>query len=397
MRRSISFLTLAVFVGSMYAGCESSALKGAKIYIQNSEIAKAKEQLIIATTNNPADFEAHYMLGQIFLKEGNYEKMNEHYDASLTASSSKQRQIEDDRLSAFTGIYGDAARYLNAGYEETDPEKKKLAFELSVKEMEKAYSIKPDSRALEGQAVAYYALEKDDEAERLFKKVLEGDPKNSNSLIQLGNMKFNKAEILRVDESAEKDLLDPLYTEALGYFQAYYEAYPDRIATVIASIAWCHQQLGDTEKAIGVYKRILDAEPDNIDIVVQLGILKYNMGDIDGAVVDFKSALDSRPDDYELLKTVGQTLWNNLIPKVNSITVNITKEEIIAVLPYIEKIVSLHEEDNDKVLSKEDEEIFTLSLFTLYNNLYKIEPSPELEKQKDDAFLKYSAALKRKG
>ena len=397
MRRSISFLILAVFVGSMYAGCESPALKGAKVYLQKNEIAKAKEQLILATNANPADFESHFLLGQIYLNEGNYDQMNEHYDASLTASPAKRRQIENDRFSAFTRIYGDAARYLNVGYEETDPEKEKLAFELAVKEMAKAYSILPDSRALEGQAVAYYALEKDDEAERLFKKVLDDDPQNSNSLIQLGNMKFNKAELLRVEEGAEKDLINPLYTEALGYYQTYFEAYPDQIATVISNIAWCHQQLGDTEKAIGVYQQILDAEPDNVDIVVQLGILKYNMGDIDGAVVDFKSALDSRPDDYELLKTVGQTLWNNLIPKVNSNTEKITKEEIIAVLPYIEKIVAVHEEDNDKVLSREDEEIFTLSLFTLYNNLYQIDPSPELENKKNYAFLKYSAALKRKG
>jgi len=397
MRRSISILTLAIFVGSMYVGCESPALKGAKVYIQKNEIEKAKEQLIIATNTNPADFEAHYLLGQLYLQESNYEKMNEHYEASLSASPLKKRAIENDRFSAFTRIYGDAARYLNAGYEETDPEKKKLAFELSITEMEKAYSILPDSRALEGQAVAYYALENDDDAERLFKKVLEEDPENSNSLIQLGNMKFNMAETMRVEEGAGKDLTNAFFTEALGYYQKFLEAYPDQIETVISNIAWCHQQLGDTEKAIGVYQQILDAEPDNVDIVVQLGILKYNIGDIDGGVAHFKSALEGRPDDYELLKTVGHSLWNNLIDKVNSDTEKLTKEEIIAVLPYMERIIAINEEDNDKVLSIDDEETYTLALFRLYNSLYEIEPSPELEKKKADAFTKYTEVIKKKG
>lgn len=397
MRRSISLLTLAIFVGSMYVGCESSALKGAKIYLQGGEIEKAKEQLIIATTNNPADFNAQYLLGEIYFKERNYEKMNEHYDACLKASNAKKSEIENDRLSAFTTVYGDAAKYLTAGYDETDEDKKKLAFELSIAEMEKAYSIMPDSRALEGQAVGYYALKNDAEAERLFIKVLEDDPENSNSLMQLGNMKFNKAEEMRVGEDAGKDQLDPLYTEALRYYQKYLAAYPDQIETIISSIAWCHQQLGETEKAIGVYQQILDSEPDNVDIVIQLGILKYNIGDIDGGVEHFKAALEIRPDDFDILKNVGQLLWNNLIPKVNSDTEKLTKEEINAVLPYMEKIIALYEEDNDKVLSIDEEYTFTQALFNLYNHLYQIDPSPELEKKKDDAFLKFSEAVKKKG
>ena len=95
-------------------------------------------------------------------------------------------------------------------------------------------------------------------------------------------------------------------------------------------------------------------------------------------------------------KTVGHTLWNNLIDKVNS-EEKLTKEEINAVLPYVEKVVDVHEEDNDNDLTIAEEEAFTLALVTLYNRLYEIEPSPELEKKKNDAFLKFQAALKKKG
>jgi len=397
MRRSISFLTLVVIVGSMYVACENPALKGAKIYLQRSEMEKAKEQLLVVVNSDPANFEAQFLLGELYYNESAYKNMNVHFDASINTSDRYKGAIDDYRLSAFTKVYGDASRYLNAGYEETDADKKKLAFELSIAEMEKAYAILADSRALEGQAVGYYALENDAEAERLFEKVLDDDPENLNSLLQLGNMKFNKAEGLRVDEGADKDQLDPLYTDALRYFQQYRAVQPEQNERIIANIAWCYTQLGETDRAIDVYQQILDAEPDNEDIVIQLGLLKYKMGDFDGALADFKSALASRPDDFNLLQTVGQTLWNNLIPKVNSDTEKFTKEEITLVLPYIEKIIEMHEEDNDTALSVDSEYIFTQALFTLYNKLYEIEPTPELEKKRDDAFTKFSDAVKKKG
>lgn len=397
MRRSISLLTIVFFVGSVYISCESPALKGAKVYLGLNETAKAKEQLIIVTTNDPANFDGQYLLGELYYKESNFVKMNEHFDACLVASQKYKGAIEEYRLLAFTRVYGEGSRFLNAGGDEEDADKQKLAFELAIAEMEKAYAIMPDSRALESQAIGYFALGNDAEAERLYKEVVEVDPENTTVLLRLGNMKFNKAETMRVDEGAGKDQVDPLYIEALGYFQQYSETNPDQTDAVIGSIAWCHVQLGDVEKAINVYKSILDDEPDNVDIVIQLGDLKYKIGDRENALKDFDAALASRPDDYSLLKYVSQTLWNNLIPKINSETEKLTKEEITVALPYIEKLIALHEENNDKELSIDDEYFFTQALFRLLDNLYKIEPTPELEKKKDDAFTKFTAAANKKG
>ena len=46
-------------------GCQSAALTSAKLYLQDNELDKAKEQLEAALVTNPNQPEAHFLLGKI--------------------------------------------------------------------------------------------------------------------------------------------------------------------------------------------------------------------------------------------------------------------------------------------------------------------------------------------
>ena len=155
----------------------------AKVYLRLNELQQAKQQLILAIRAEPENSEAHYLLGKLYLDGGDYDKMNEHYALSLKFSDEKKSAIEVDRFTTFSRIYSIGVEHFLKGDEETDEAKKKEAYEKAIVEMGNAYKVDKDIRALEGMALSHYGLSNDEEAERLFKLVLEEDPQNKNSLL----------------------------------------------------------------------------------------------------------------------------------------------------------------------------------------------------------------------
>ena len=53
----LALITLAL-------GCQSSALTAAKLYLQQEEPQKAKDQLVLALETEPQNAEAHFLLGK---------------------------------------------------------------------------------------------------------------------------------------------------------------------------------------------------------------------------------------------------------------------------------------------------------------------------------------------
>jgi len=68
--------------------------------------------------------------------------------------------------------------------------------------------------------------------------------------------------------------------------------------------ATARHQAGDLGQARRVYEAVLERDPDRVEVLNLLGILKYQAGEIDAAVESMRRLLALRPQD--------QGVWNNL-------------------------------------------------------------------------------------
>jgi len=57
------------------------------------------------------------------------------------------------------------------------------------------------------------------------------------------------------------------------------------------------RQKGENKKAIAAYKEVLEAYPDCVDALNEMGLIKIKIGEQDAAIEDFNRAIALRPDD----------------------------------------------------------------------------------------------------
>jgi tetratricopeptide (TPR) repeat protein len=57
---------------------------------------------------------------------------------------------------------------------------------------------------------------------------------------------------------------------------------------------------GEYDKAIEEYKAALQAEPNNVSVLTNLGVAYYNTGQLDQAVTQYQTALENAPNDADI-------------------------------------------------------------------------------------------------
>ena len=57
---------------------------------------------------------------------------------------------------------------------------------------------------------------------------------------------------------------------------------------------------GDFERAIEEYRQALEIEPDNVDLMSNLGVAYYNLGELDKAIVQYSRAIEIAPNDPDI-------------------------------------------------------------------------------------------------
>jgi len=310
----------------------------------------------MAIEMHPDNYEAHFMLGQIYKNERDYVKMMEHFNESLKYSNKKRGEIDRDKRVTYNNLYNEGTRALSMAQSSEDPELRKTSFEETIKQMETALIISKDLNAIEAIGVAYRGLEQEDEAEKYFKQVLAINPKSRNTLMQMGNMKFIQATMLESELAAEQDSIKKseleekskaLFAETNNYYSELVTYYPEELKDAIAELALSYEKLGQYDEALKLYEEALKDDPENNGLIIQLGVTKYKMGDVDGALEDFKKALQKDPDNLSLNKTIAISLWEKAFTEKINKGEMLSIEEAATTLPYMEKVVELDDNDFD--------------------------------------------------
>jgi len=61
-----------------------------------------------------------------------------------------------------------------------------------------------------------------------------------------------------------------------------------------------YAQAGDFEKAIVEYQAVLEADPENISALTNLGVAYYSIGKLDEAIAQYDKAIELAPEDADI-------------------------------------------------------------------------------------------------
>lgn len=248
--------------------------------------------------------QAYYYLGAIAEEKHQPERAMQWYGKIEDGDHWLEVQIRMARLDAQAGDVKDARdrlrkvrlahpaetqrMYLVEGEILAQIDRDKDAFQLYSDYLE----TQPDDiEILYARALVAERLDKLDQAEQDFLKVLALEPDNTRALNALG---YTLAD--RTDR----------YEEALGYVQKAMEQTPDDPA-VIDSMGWVLYRLGRLQEARSHLQKAYDMTKDS-EIAAHLGEVMWAMGDRDQARALWETARKATPDDRVLDETMRRYL-----------------------------------------------------------------------------------------
>ncbi|MBN1754952.1 tetratricopeptide repeat protein [bacterium] len=238
------FLLISI-LAVLVISCGSPYVEGAKVYIQQKEWARAKEQLNQELSINPVNGDAYYLLGQVYAEMDSLQEMAVAFEKALEYKPELAPEIKRWRESKWAQAFN---RGINAG--------KKGDIEEALKWTETAIFI--DSTNADGYKNLGYFYSQSDQ-----------------------------------DQKAK---------------EAYGKAYKRDDTDVETGLVYVSYMMGDDEyeKALDVLTYLRSKDSMNTDILIQIGIIHSNNKDWEKALSAFEKAAELSPDDLELLFEIGR-------------------------------------------------------------------------------------------
>lgn len=287
MKTLILTIVMGLSLALILMGCQSVYVTSAKVYLQQNDLDNAQEQLELGLQQNSNDAQAHYLLGQIYGRKQMYHEMLTEFNASLALSDKYKGDIQGFKEAHFKDHYNAAVEHFNNS-----------RIDRAIAELKIATLIDPSDQ--EGWGLlgrAYVRNQQDDEAMAALTEAVTLDPtfEKMDDHILLMEMYYNKAK----------------YQEALNEAMQILR-HEQTNAEAIKIAAFCYNQLGMPDKAIEYYQQILTVNPDDPDLIFNLGLLYEQMERFQDAVVQFKRTFELNPKDVEAILHCAQMYLEKL-------------------------------------------------------------------------------------
>jgi tetratricopeptide (TPR) repeat protein len=322
-------LTLLAFA-ALLSGCQNPALTGGKVYIQQQDWVKAKEQLELAVQQEPGNAEAHFLLGRVYGEQGAYQGMVKEFQASLEISPKWKTNIESISEEKWVMTFN---RGVAAGKEEN--------FEKAVEAFQTATIINPQKAdAYNNLGFAYTNLGRLDEALEAYGKVLELQPENVAARINSGVIYLNRGETSEAADFFGRALeAEPGNKNALSMRALCLETIARKQKASLQTVdikedsLKIEEQVRSTlDQAIAVYNQAIEAHPDDKNFYYNLGVLyAQDLSDFQAAKPMFQKVSELDPGDVDA--------WFNLA------TTQLALDDLQGARPSLEMVLEL-EPDN---------------------------------------------------
>jgi tetratricopeptide (TPR) repeat protein len=282
MKTSITIAALCCLLALGLSGCRNPDVVSANIYLfQQNDPDRAMAQLEKALQANPNDAEAHYLLGQVYVRKKLYPDMLKEFDSSLAIKNKFKSKIDSTKNKIFFSLYNSAVNDFNNS-----------KLDRAIEDLKVAVMIEPQDQqgwALLGKSLIRNTQQ--DEAITALSKAVELDP----------NFEVISDHVLLMQIYYEQGQLEEALnaaTEILRFDESNIDA--------VKVSAFCYNALGQTEKALEYYENLLQDQPDDADLVFNLGLLYEDMGQYDEAVSYLMKAFELNPTDLEAVLHCAQ-------------------------------------------------------------------------------------------
>lgn len=139
-------------------------------------------------------------------------------------------------------------------------------------------------------ALAHAAAGHKTEAEAAYRQSLQIEPGNADVVNNLGVLLWNNGD----------------YAGALDCFKKQAAMQPDNEAAKL-NVAACHVKLGQINEAVEIWRGVVRANPNRLDVRLDLADGLWNTGDTPGARFHYATALKTQPNNARALNGLG--MW----------------------------------------------------------------------------------------
>jgi len=294
----------------LFTHCPQTEVTSARVHIQRSEYDSAIEQCKIAIEKTPNNHVAYFEMGRAYGYKRMFLEMNDAFTKSLEFGSAHAVDIENHRRKYWADLFNEGVNAINQ--EKLD--KAIEAFTLGIQ-------LAPDEKdTYRNLAVAYSQNNEDEKAIQVYQDVLKVYPDDIDLEFNLGIMNYHGKK----------------YEEAIDIFNSVIKKVDPKskeYSDALYHIAYSYDLIGKPEIAMDSYQKILIENPNDKDLMFNMGRLYYMRDDYENAIASFKKALEIDNEDFDANLNIG-TAYNEM-------------EKFSEAVPFFEKAVEL-KPDNEQ-------------------------------------------------
>jgi tetratricopeptide (TPR) repeat protein len=281
--------------------------KKAQILTQLDRWEEAEKQCDMALATDPTNPDAHLVKGTVSLQKGDFDEAVVHLRQVIdTKPSESQGHLFLARALCLSGELSLAIEQLKAGLRIL-PKDVALRMELITyyqKQGEWEYALEAANTGLEqrpqdrlfliqrGRMLT--ALEKPDQAEKVFKSIIDIQPEANTGYLELGRLKASAGD----------------HAGAIPLFEKALHLEGDK-ATALKLLLDAYLETKQADKAEALCRKMLQQDPGDAVAAAELASIEFQQGKYQGAEKHFKAAIQASPYSEEpyrgLLAVYGTT------------------------------------------------------------------------------------------
>lgn len=280
----------------MFTACQSPELTSAKVYLQQDNIEKAKEQLLIAKTKEPSNPEVAYLLAtKIYLPAGENEKALEELELAMELDPVNYKdKVENEKKRVWHGLHMEAVDYFNEGIESIFDEDKDSLLTIAGHTFEKAVVLNPDPATYNGMVKCFAII--NDTA-----KVIQWAEDAIEKGIFEKDVIYFYIKMLWAPGKEE---------ETLAKMEEMLEEHPDFLELHSLYIQYL-TDLERDEDAIEACETLSDQFPSNTDVKFLLAQIYAKMGRHEEAINEYEKVLADNPEDPAVIVRIAEAFFRS--------------------------------------------------------------------------------------
>jgi len=326
-------------------------VSGAKLYIQQNDLGQALKALLREINErNPNNEDAWYLLGYVYARQKQYDKMVEAFNKAVALKPKfheKGIKVSKDSGTQFHSKFGadlilkivwgnafnQGVKFFNSAINAQDDSTRMQSYEGAVEAFRAAALIMPDSTlAYRNMAAAYLNLGKLEESLTPLKEALNRQPNDKEVKLMLSQVYMNLGA-----DSLAVPILEDLWQSG------------EKSEEVADNLSRAYVRAGDTEKAKAIYKEAIELNPENFQFRYNYGTILLEAKQYDEAIEQLTKAYALDSSSADINYNLGAAFLNRGVEQREALPEDSEDksflEDFRLALPYLERSVAMNPDD----------------------------------------------------